>query len=393
MEQAVILAAGKGKRLRPFTANRAKVMLSLAGKPILQYIIESLAQNGIRNIMLVVGYMKEQVFDHFGSGEKLGVKITYVIQENQLGSAHALAQAKSKVTDEFLVLQGDKLINADTIAQFAQVKPPAMLVKGMANLQRYDMVTVKKGLVENISPAGTPGQAEGNLASCGIYAFDRRVFDFDKTELEIPGLIKNMITQGQKIRAYESDGLWLDVVYPWDIISLNAAILSQVPAQISGNIESGVYLNKAASIGKNSIIRSNSYILGPVIIGENCDIGPNVCILPSSSIGNNVAISSFTTVKNSIINDDVSIGHGSLIENSVIDNGCLIQGRFTACSGETEVSLEGEHHRVEIGAILGAGCSVGSNVVAEPGVIIGNYSKIHSLKLLSGQIPDNSLVY
>ena len=98
MKQAVILAAGEGQRLRPFTVNRPKVMLFIAGKPILQCVIEALAQNGIRDIVLVVGYHKEQILDYMGSGEQFGVNLTYVTQERQLGTAHALSQAKKAIT-------------------------------------------------------------------------------------------------------------------------------------------------------------------------------------------------------------------------------------------------------------------------------------------------------
>ena len=103
MRQAVILAAGEGQRLRPFTVNRPKVMLSIAGKPILKYVVEALANNGIRDIVLIVGYKKEQVFDYMGSGEQFGVNLTYVTQEKQLGTAHALAQAKEAIKNDFLV--------------------------------------------------------------------------------------------------------------------------------------------------------------------------------------------------------------------------------------------------------------------------------------------------
>jgi len=102
MKQAVILAAGEGQRLRPFTVNKPKTMLAIADKPILQYVVESLAQNGIRNIAIVVGYRREQIFDYMGDGEQLGVNIVYVTQERQLGTAHALMQAKDIVEDEFL---------------------------------------------------------------------------------------------------------------------------------------------------------------------------------------------------------------------------------------------------------------------------------------------------
>ena len=129
MKQAVILAAGEGQRLRPFTVTRPKTMLSIAGKPVLQYVIESLALNGIRNIIIVVGYRREQVFDYFGNGEQFGVEITYVTQERQLGTAHALMQAKETVLDEFIVLPGDNLIQADTISRFVTMSPSAVLVK------------------------------------------------------------------------------------------------------------------------------------------------------------------------------------------------------------------------------------------------------------------------
>ncbi len=90
VKQAVILAAGEGQRLKPFTALKPKVMLPIANKPILQYVIESLAKNGVFQLVIVVGYRKEQVQDYFGSGEKFGVDITYVVQEQQLGTGHAL---------------------------------------------------------------------------------------------------------------------------------------------------------------------------------------------------------------------------------------------------------------------------------------------------------------
>ncbi len=392
MKQAVILVAGEGQRLRPLTVTKPKAMLAIAGKPILQYILAALAQNGIRNIILVVGYRKEQVFDYFGSGEKFGVDITYVTQESQLGTAHALTQAKTKVEDEFIVLQGDKLIGVDTIAYFVGAKPPALLVKRVENPQRYDMVTVKNGLVEGVSTVGGLKARQGNLVSTGIYVFDEAVFGFAETELELPDVLNNVIATGGRVNVYQTEDTWLDVVYPWDILSLNDTILRQIPAEVGGTVELGVTLKKPIQVGKGGVIRANSYIVGPVVIGDNSDIGPNVCILPSSSIGSNVTISAFSLIKNSVIGDDVSIGPGSIIENSVIDRGCVIQGNFTACSGQAEVRVEGQHQLVDIGVIMGAGCRVGSNVVAQSGVIIGNYSQVQAQKLLSGRLPDGSLV-
>jgi len=390
MKQAVILAAGEGQRLRPFTATKPKVMLSIAGKPIVQYVVESLAQNGIRNIVLVVGYRREQVFDYMGSGERFGVDITYITQQRQLGTAHALAQAKAVTESEFLVLPGDNLIEADTITQFVAVKPEAMLVKRVDNPARYGVVTIEKGMVKGI--VEKPEEAKSNVVNTGIYAFTTEIFSFIEAQLDIPDALNNMLAQGYPISAQEADGTWLDVVYPWDILSLNDAVLRQIRSNLGGTIEMGVSLKGLVSVGKDTVIRSNSYIVGPVVIGNNCDIGPNVCILPATSIGDNVVISSFSNVKHSVIGNDVNIGPGCIIQDSVIDSGCIIKGHFTAYSGEADVKVD-EHRLVNMGAMLGEGCSLGNNVVAQPGVIVGNHCQVQALKLLSGRLPDKSLVF
>ena len=391
MKQAVILAAGEGRRLRPFTVTKPKVMLSIAGKPILQYVIEALAQNGIRNIVLVDGYHKEQILDYLGSGEQLGVDITYVTQEKQLGTAHALAQAKGVTESEFLVLPGDKLIEVDTIAQFVTVKPEAVLVKRVDNPERYGVVTLDSGLVKNITEK--PEKAKTDIVNTSVYAFSTEVFDFIEPELDIPDVLNRMIAQGKPITAQETDSTWLDVVYPWDILSLNDTLLRQIKADVAGTIEKGVSLTGSVSVGKATVIRSNSYLAGPVVIGKNCDIGPYVCLLPATSIGDNVVISPFTEIKNSVIGDDVSIGPGCIIEDSVIDKGCIIKGRFTALGGQAEVTVDNEHHSVTIGAMLGEACHLGGGVTAQPGVIVGNFSQVEALKLFRGRLPDRSLVF
>ena len=391
MKQAVILAAGEGQRLRPFTVTKPKAMLSIAGKPILRYVIESLAQNGIRNIVLVVGYRKEQIFDYMGSGEQFGVDITYVTQERQLGTAHALAQAKGTTENEFLVLPGDKLIEADTIAQFVAVKPNAMLVKRVDNPVRYGVVTIDNGVVKGIIEK--PKQPKSNIINTGIYAFNRQIFSFIETELGIPDALNDMIAQGKYLNAHQTDGTWLDVVYPWDILSLNDIVIHQIQANLGGTIETGVSVKGLVSVGKDTVIRSNSYITGPVVIGDNCDIGPSVCLLPATSIGDNVVISPFTEIKNSVIGSDVNIEPGCIIQDSVIDKGCVIKGQFTVCSGEADVKVDDEHHSVTVGAMLGEGCNIGNSVVAQPGVIVGNYTQVQALKVISGRLPDRSLVY
>jgi len=390
MKQAVILAAGEGQRLRPFTVNRPKVMLSIAGRPILGYVVEALAKNGIRNIVMVVGYRKDQIFDYFGSGERFGVEITYIAQERQLGTAHALAQARGVIADEFLLLPGDNLIEAETIAKFVGVAPEAVLVKKADNPKRYGVVDIKDDEVKSITEK--PGDAGSNIISTGIYAFSKEIFRFIEPELDVPAAVNKMIAQGETIKVALTDGVWLDAVYPWDILSLNDAVLRRVQPNLSGTMESNVAVKGRVAIGENTVLRSHSYIAGPAVIGEDCEIGPSVCIQPSSSIGNNVVINPFTVIRNSVIGDDVNIGPGCIIYNSVIDKGSIIKGQFTACSSLAEVKINGEHYTVDMGVMMGEGCRLGNNIVAQAGTIIGNYSQVQG-KTISGRLPDRSLVY
>ncbi len=391
MKQAILLAAGEGQRLRPFTVTRPKAMLSIADKPILQYAVEALVSNGIRDIVIVAGYRKEQVFDSMGAGERFGARITYITQASQLGTAHALAQTQDVAEDEFLVLPGDNLIGPETIAAFAAAATPAVLVKSVDNPSGYGLVNTSGGQVRGI--VEKPKEAGGNIVNTGIYAFSREIFSFTESVLDIPDAINAMIAAGHAVRSLETDGTWLDVVYPWDILSLNDAVLGRIEASLGGTIDTDVALRGQVSVGADTLLRSGSCVTGPVVIGRGCDIGPNACITAATSIGDNVVIAPFTYIRNSVIADDVSIGPGCVIEDSVIGRGSVIKGRFTACSGQSEVRVEGECPPVSVGAILGEGCTLGGNVVAEPGAIVGNGCRVKALKLLSGRLPDNSLVY
>jgi glucose-1-phosphate thymidylyltransferase len=108
--QAIILAAGEGTRLRPFTMSKPKVMLPIGNKPILAYVVKALVDNGLNEIIIVVGYKKERIMSFFSDGSKFGAKITYVIQDKQLGTAHALLHVKPFIKEDFILLSGDNII-------------------------------------------------------------------------------------------------------------------------------------------------------------------------------------------------------------------------------------------------------------------------------------------
>jgi UDP-N-acetylglucosamine diphosphorylase/glucosamine-1-phosphate N-acetyltransferase len=392
-KQAVVLAAGEGERLRPFTASKPKVMIRVANKPILQYVVEALERNGIRRILFVVGYKKEKIMDYFGYGADFGVEIDYVFQEHLLGTGDALKHARAKTDEQFLVLSGDNVIRPDTLSdsdllEIAEEDGNAILIKAHKDVSKYGVVIVKNGLVADIIEK--PIEEISNLVNTGIYAFSRNIFE--DIGAELISTLKSMVLQGCRINAFETHGDWLDSVYPWNILSLNEIVLMQNPAKVEGKIERGVSIDGEVTIGKNSVIRANSYVKGPVTIGENCDIGPNACIFPSTSIGNDAAIGAFTEIRNSVLMDGVKIGSFSAIHDSIFDTGTYVEGGFIARSEEVNIEIGSEYHVVKIGAMVGEYCEIGSNVIAHPGAIIGNRSKIKSMKELSGKIPDGCWV-
>ncbi|MDD1757573.1 MAG: nucleotidyltransferase family protein, partial [Methanotrichaceae archaeon] len=112
--KAVILAAGEGRRCRPLTQTRSKVMLPIGNRPFMEHAILALAASGVKDILIVVGYQKEKIMDHFENGIKFGVNINYIEQKELLGTAHALSKAEPYIDSDFLVVNGDNLL--DTVA-------------------------------------------------------------------------------------------------------------------------------------------------------------------------------------------------------------------------------------------------------------------------------------
>ena len=237
-----------------------------------------------------------------------------------------------------------------------------------------------------------PKESLSHLVNTGVYTFTDEILDLIGQETDMPSVIRNIIAKGHKIKICEAAGAWLDVVYPWDILKLNDLALAKISPAVGGTIEKGASIKGLVSIGKGTTVRSNSYIVGPAIIGENCEIGPSVCILPSTSIGNNVCILPFTVVDNSMIADGVEIGPGSTLRDSIIDKGCQLKGHFVTQSGEADIKVEEEYNQVQIGAMVGEYCTIGDSVVTAPGVIMGNRCRIKALKVIEHSIPDEGLV-
>ena len=197
----------------------------------------------------------------------------------------------------------------------------------------------------------------------------------------------------RKVSAVHTKGTWQDIVYPWDLVSINSLALKNAGAHTSGRIERHVILKGPVTVGKGTIIRSGSYIVGPVVIGDGCEIGPNVVIHPSTSIGDNVRIGPNSVIENSVIMNDVNLGASAHVSDSVICEGVEMGPQFCATSRSTNIEMDNELQKVEhIGALIGERTTIGDQVSIIGGTIIGSSCNVASHKVISSRLPDNSMV-
>ena len=166
------------------------------------------------------------------------------------------------------------------------------------------------------------------MANAGLYLFNLEIFEaISRTEKSPRGEYE--ITDSLKILLASKSGLyyqelqsWLDLSYPWDLLTANETMLAGLKEQNLGEVEENVVLKGAVVIGKNTVVRSGTYIEGPVIIGDDCRIGPNCYIRPSTTIGNGCHIGAAVEVKNSIIMNGTDFPHLNYVGDSVIGEGC-----------------------------------------------------------------------
>ncbi len=214
--KTVILAAGKGTRMKPLTDNMPKAMVLLHGKPFLEHVLVSLKQAGIKEAVIVVGYLKEKIIDYFGT-EFMGIKIEYAVQKKQLGTAHAVLQAKKFLKKDFLVGHSD--IIAEPSVWRALLKANGFDVIAVV---REDAEAEKFGVVETegnriVSVEEKPLKPKSNLVLAGFYRFSPKVFSAieklkksPRGELELTDAI-NFLAQKKKAGFVKFGGKIFDI--------------------------------------------------------------------------------------------------------------------------------------------------------------------------------------
>ena len=409
--ECVILAAGEGKRMRPLTASRPKVMLPVAGKPMLEHLIVSARDAGIKDFILVVGYKEQDIRDYFKDGTHFGVKIRYAVQRKQSGTANALLCTENLVKGPFMLLNGDMILNTRDILSFANQHVPCVGTVESTHPQDFGVLETEGHKV--ISIVEKPKEPKSNLVNAGIYLFDTGIFAIlrglslsERGEYELPDALMEYASKG--LLHHYTLSSWFDIGEPWNLLDANEKMTKAIFAQtddesspdsaefIKGTIEDGVYIHGNVILGEGSVIKSGTYIEGDCIIGKDCDIGPHAYIRGCTAVGDNCHIGHSVEIKNSIVMKGTKIPHFNYVGDSVIGSGCNF-GAGTKVANlrhdRRDIRCDGrDTKRRKFGAVIGDDVQFGINCSVNAGSSVGSRVKAAPNSYISGKINDDTVL-
>jgi len=291
-------------------------------------------------------------------------------------------------------MNGDVLARAADIRALAASAADTMAVTEVADAASLGSVEVAGERVVRIHEkvANPPSK----LANAGLYLLTPAIFKaIDQTaksprgEYELTDSLQLMIDSGIEVACYRL-GYWLDLSYPWDILSANEVLLQKLEPACAGNLEPGVTIKGNVAVGRDTTIRSGSYLVGPIIIGNGCDIGPNCVVRPATTIGDRCRIGGGVEVKNSVVMDGTKIPHQSYVGDSVIGEGCNLGAGTRLANlrldGKSVYVAGIDTGRRKLGAILGDNVETGVNACLNPGTVVGNGAHIGPGAVASGTI-------
>lgn len=354
--KALILAGGKGTRLRPITYTRAKQLVPVANKPILFYALEAIRDAGITDVGVIVGDTADEVMAALGDGSRWDVSITYIPQEAPLGLAHAVKIAEEYMAGEsFVMYLGDNLI-ADGISRFvdefrAGGCDAQILLAHVPNAQQFGVAELgADGRI--IRLIEKPTDPPSDLALVGVYLFDEQVFSAvnaiepsARGELEITDAIQWLIDHGKVVRPHIIDGWWKDTGKLSDMLEANRIMLDAMVPEVASELGHGVQLHGRVSLGRGSTI-VDSVVRGPAVIGDGCEVR-DAYIGPYTSVGDGCRVVG-SEVEHSILLAGSRVENiGARLADSLLGVDAVVR-RTPGVSSATRVMV-GDNSEVDLG--------------------------------------------
>lgn len=349
--KALILAGGKGSRLRPITNSIAKQLVPVANKPVIEYGIEAIRAAGIKEFGIIVGDSEAEIRSALGDGSKWDAQFHFIRQDAPLGLAHAVKTAQPYLgTENFIMYLGDNLIKSgvtELVKEFENGSFDAsILLTEVTNPSEFGVAELEGERVVRLEEK--PANPQSNLALVGVYLFNSTVFAAIDTlkpsfrgELEITDAIQTLINQGKEVRSHIISGWWKDTGTVEAMLDANRLILSSLNHSIVGQVADSKVEGSVTVEDGAVVLRST--LRGPLIIGKNCLI-EDAFIGPFSAIANNC-----------------TIVH-SEIEYSIVMENCTIKNVPSRISGSLlgrGISVRQESHKPStLGLVLGDGSSV-----------------------------------
>jgi len=353
--KAVILAGGYGKRLLPLTYTKPKPMLPIAHKPLLFYIVSSLAKQGFDEVIVTTSYLTEQIQDHFKDGSEFGTHIIYSHESKALGTAGGVKNVEKYLDESFAVIQGDNVTDISFIEEMKHHRRKSgvatIAVKRVEKPWRYGIVDLDKDdRILRLVEKPKPEECFTNLISTGLYVIEPEVLDLIPITREYDfakDLFPKLLMRGRPMYGYRTSAFWVDAGSLEGYMEATGWILSNLPRYISDTAEvAGAKIKGNVWIDDEAIVKPGATIEGPALIENGAIIGTDTNIGPSSVVKRDVEVGPKNCLNGSILYEDTSIEVGARLRNCVVGENCEL----------------GKQVKIDDLAIVGPNCKVGDKV-------------------------------
>jgi glucose-1-phosphate thymidylyltransferase len=331
--KGLILSGGKGTRLRPLTYTSAKQLVPVANKPVLFYGIEAMAAAGIRDLGIIVGDTHEEIRSAVGDGSRWGVKVTYIMQPDPLGLAHAVKIGRDFLRDgPFVMYLGDNLLAhgiASLVREFEETRPHALiLLARVPNPSQFGVAELVGERVVRLQEK--PPAPKSDLALVGVYMFTAPIFEAVEAiqpsargELEITDAIQYLIDKGYTVSPHVVTGWWKDTGKLEDVLEANRLILDTLERRLEGEVRGSSQIDGKVVIEASALVE-DSVVRGPVVIGPGSRI-QRAYVGPFTAIGPDVTIRDSEIEHSIVLEGSQILDLKARVEDSLIGRGCRIQ--------------------------------------------------------------------
>jgi NDP-sugar pyrophosphorylase family protein len=310
--QAVILAAGKGSRLHPITTSRSKAMLPILGRPIVERVMEHLAENGVHEFILVVSPDDREVTRYFREESQLEADVRFVYQPGRLGMADALRWAAPLLEGDFILSACDNLTSTSHVASMlaaweTEPRPTAILTLMRVPEQQLSstgVVALDGQWVRCIVEKPAPGQAPSDIASLPLYCLPYEILDYlpelvpsTRGEYELQDALQMLIERKGRVRGIMVDKR-LTLTRPQDLLAINRHYMT------ASNDHPQI---QPQSVGPHTTLITPLYIEQDVRIGKNCTIGPQVYIERGCLIGDQAVIRNAILLRGAVVEQGANV--------------------------------------------------------------------------------------